>query len=215
MPIRVAVFEDNKMIRDALQTIINGSPGYECTGAFADCKRLQQDIEWAKPDVVMMDIEIPGINGIEATQIITDKFPDIKVLIQTVFNDAERIFKAICAGASGYILKTDAPSRQLDALLEAYNGGAPMSPSIARQVLQFFTRKNVILVAPETSAEELSAREKEIVLLMMQGDNYKSIATKIFISYETVRTHVKNIYRKLHVASRAEAILKATQQGIV
>lgn len=214
MAIRIAVFEDNKMIRDALQAIINGTPGYECTGAFPDCSRLQSDIERAKPDVVMMDIEMPGMNGIEATQIITNTFPSIKVLIQTVFNDAERIFKAICAGASGYILKTDAPAKQLDALMEAYNGGAPMSPSIARQVFQFFTRKNVILVAPENNVEELSEREKEIVLLMMQGDNYKTIASKIFISYETVRTHVKHIYRKLHVASRAEAIMKATQQGI-
>lgn len=214
MAIRIAVFEDNKMIRDALQAIINGTPGYECTGAFPDCSRLQADIERAQPDVVMMDIEMPGMNGIEATQIITNTFPSIKVLIQTVFNDAERIFKAICAGASGYILKTDAPAQQLDALMEAYNGGAPMSPSIARQVFQFFTRKNVILVAPEKNVEELSEREKEIVLLMMQGDNYKTIAAKIFISYETVRTHVKHIYRKLHVASRAEAIMKATQQGI-
>ncbi len=213
MEIRVAIFEDNKLIRDALQTIINGTPGYTCTGAFPDCMHLRRDIELAEPDVVMMDIEMPGMTGIDATAQLTEEYPEIKVLIQTVFHDAERIFKAICAGASGYILKSDPPSRQLEALGEVYNGGAPMSPTIAKHVLQFFTRKNVILVAPDESSQALSEREKEILSLMLQGQNYKSIAAKTFISYETVRTHVKHIYRKLHVASRAEAIQKATQQG--
>lgn len=213
MEIKVAIFEDSQLIRDALQTIISGSPGFRCTGAFADCRHLKEDIARAQPDIILMDIEMPGMNGIEATAIVTAEFPEIKVLIQTVFNDAEKIFSAICAGASGYILKTDPPARQLDALLEAHNGGAPMSPAIARKVLQFFTRKNVILVAPDASAEELSEREKEVLSLMLDGRNYKAVAEALFISYETVRTHVKHIYRKLHVASRAEAVLKATQQG--
>lgn len=214
MDIKVAIFEDNKMLRDALQTIINGTPGYFCVGTFSDCNRLRRDIDATMPDVVMMDIELPGMNGIEATTMITENYADIKVLIQTVFNDSERIFKAICAGASGYILKSDSPAKQLDALREVYNGGAPMSPTIAKQVLQFFKRKNVILVAPDDTAQPLSDREGEILSLMLLGHNYKTIATRIFISYETVRSHVKHIYRKLHVASRAEAIMKATQQGM-
>ena len=214
MDIKVAIFEDNKLLRDALQTIINSTPGFRCVGTFADCNRLRMDIDSSSPNVVMMDIEMPGVNGIDATLMITDNYSDIKVLIQTVFNDSERIFKAICAGASGYILKSDPPEKQLDALREVYNGGAPMSPTIAKQVLQFFTRKNVILVAPDQTMPALSEREREVLSLMLQGHNYKSIATRIFISYETVRSHVKQIYRKLHVASRAEAIMKATQQGL-
>lgn len=214
MEIKVAIFEDNKLLRDALQTIINGTPGFFCVGTFPDCNRLRIDIESTMPDVVMMDIELPGMNGIDATILITDNYPTIKVLIQTVFNDSERIFRAICAGASGYILKSDPPAKQLEALLEVYNGGAPMSPTIAKKVLLFFTRKNVILVAPDETVQTLSERESEILSLMLQGHNYKAIASQIFISYETVRSHVKHIYKKLHVASRAEAVLKATQQGL-
>lgn len=214
MDIRVAIFEDNKLLRGALQTIINGTQGFSCVGTFPDCNRLQSDIDSTSPHVVMMDIEMLGMNGIDATAMITNEYPDIKVLIQTVFNDSERIFKAICAGASGYILKSDPPAKQLEALKEVYNGGAPMSPTIAKQVLQFFTRKNVILVAPDDTTQALSEREREILSLMLQGHNYKTIATQVFISYETVRSHVKHIYKKLHVASRAEAIMKATQQGL-
>ncbi len=215
MNIRVAVFEDNTLVREGLQAILNGSPGYNCTGTYPDAGSIELKIRSANPDVVMMDIEMPGINGIEATKEITEKFPEVKVLIQTVFNDSEKIFKALCAGASGYILKNDPPVTQLQAVTEVYNGGAPMSPSVAKNVLRFFSGKNVILVEPTNTDFQLSEREKEILQLMVQGNDFKNIAAKAFISYETVRTHVKKIYRKLHVASRSEAILKASQQGIV
>ncbi|GAB3920788.1 response regulator transcription factor [Mucilaginibacter myungsuensis] len=215
MEIKVAIFEDNKLIREALQTIINGTPGFICTGTFANVNQVEADILFCRPDVVLMDIEMPGRNGIEATQIITDNFPDVKVLIQTVFNDNDKIFKALCAGASGYILKADSPLKLLQALEEVHKGGASMSSAIAQKVLQFFVRKNVILVQPEETDFALSAREKEILSLMMEGYNYRDLADKAFISYETVRTHIKRIYKKLHVASRSEAIMKAKQQGFV
>ena len=214
MEIKCAIFEDNKLVRDALQAILNGTPGYTCCGAFADGNRWLQDIKKSNPDVVLMDIEMPGLNGIEISQQLHQVFPDLKILIQTVFNDSEKIFSALCAGASGYILKNDSPVKYLEAVNEVYNGGAPMNSIVAKKVLGFFGNKNIILVTPEANDYQLSQREKEILQLMGSGDNYKAIAGKAFISYETVRTHVKNIYKKLHVVCRSEAVLKAIQQGI-
>jgi DNA-binding NarL/FixJ family response regulator len=215
MNIRVAIFEDNTLVREGMQAILNGTPGYTCCGAYADANALEQKIRSCEPDVVMMDIEMPGISGIEATAILQEQFPGIRVLIQTVFNDSDKIFKALCAGASGYILKNETPAKQIEAIHEVFNGGAPMSPSIAKKIMQFFIQKNVILVSPDTIDFMLSEREREILSLMSHGHNYRTIADRAFISYETVRTHVKRIYKKLHVASRAEAILKAQQQGLV
>ena len=214
MEIRVTIFEDNKLVRDALEAILNGTPGYICCGVFPDGNNWERNIKSCKPDVVLMDIEMPGLNGIEVTQHINDTFPDIKILIQTVFNDSEKIFLAMCAGASGYILKNDPPHKYLEAINEVYSGGAPISPAVAKKMLGFFANKNVVLVAPGNTDYLLSEREKEILHLMVEGNNYKSIADKSFISYETVRTHVKHIYKKLHVASRSEAIQKAIQQGL-
>ena len=214
MDIRVAIFEDNKLVRDALQAILNGTAGFTCTGVFTDGNRWEQDIKRSQPDVVLMDIEMPGLNGIELTGLIVEAFPEVKILIQTVFNDSEKIFQALCAGASGYILKNDPPHKYLEAINEVYNGGAPISPAVAKRMLGFFANKNVILVSPGNTDFQLSEREKEILHLMVEGHHYKSIADKSFISYETVRTHVKHIYKKLHVASRSEAIRKAIQQGL-
>ena len=214
MDIRVTIFEDNKLVRDALQAILNGTPGFVCSGAFTDGNRWEMDINRSEPNVVLMDIEMPGLNGIEITRKICEKFPQIKILIQTVFNDSEKIFHALCAGASGYILKNDPPHKLIDAISEANSGGAPMSSAVARKVLEFFTHQNVILVSPGDEDYHLSEREKEILRLMVEAYNYKAIAEKTFISYETVRTHVKNIYKKLHVTSRSEAVTKAIQKRL-
>jgi DNA-binding NarL/FixJ family response regulator len=214
MEIRVAIFEDNKLVRDALQAILNGTPGFTCTGVFADGNRWQPDIKRSEPDVVLMDIEMPGMNGIEVTKQIAEQFPHIKILIQTVFNDSEKIFQALCAGASGYILKNDPPHKYLEAIQEVFNGGAAVTPSVAKKLLGFFGNKNVILVSPSATDYLLSEREKEILRLMVEGNNLIAIAEKTFISHETVRTHVKHIYKKLHVSTRTEAIMKAIQQGL-
>lgn len=214
MDIRVTIFEDNKLVRDALHAILNGTPGFICSGAFADGNRWEADLNRSEPDVVLMDIEMPGLNGIEITKKISERFPQIRILMQTVFNDSEKIFHALCAGASGYILKNDPPHKLIDAISEAYSGGAPMSAAIAKKVLEFFTHQNIILVSPGDEDYHLSEREKEILGLMVEAHNYKAIAEKTFISYETVRTHVKNIYKKLHVTSRSEAVMKAIQKGL-
>ena len=214
MDIRVALFEDNKLVRDALQAILNGTPGFTCCGVWADGNNWESDINRSQPDVVLMDIGMPGLNGIEITKKICDRFPHIKILIQTVFNDSEKIFLALCSGASGYILKNDPPHKFIEAINEVYSGGAPISSAVAKKVLGFFANQNIILVSPGNEDYHLSDREKEILHLMREGYNYKSISEKIFISYETVRTHVKNIYKKLHVTSRNEAVMKAIQQGL-
>ena len=129
MEIRTAIFEDNKLIRDALQTLLDGTQGYHCSGVFADGNNWERNIRYSEPDVVLMDIEMPGINGIEVTRMIHEKFPGIRILIQTVFKDEDKIFRSICAGASGYMLKSDSLTKQVDAIYEVYNGWAPMSPS--------------------------------------------------------------------------------------
>lgn len=214
MDIRVAIFEDNKLVRDALQAILNGTEGYTCTGAFADGSRWMQDVKRSEPDVILMDIEMPGLNGIELSSLVLNLFPSIKILIQTVFNDTDKIFKALCAGASGYILKNDPPHKYIEAITQVYNGGSPMSPVVAKKVLGFFSNKNIILISPDNNDYQLSSREKDILRMMVEGENYKAIADKAYISYETVRTHVKHIYKKLHVACRSEAVMKAVQQSI-
>ena len=215
MTIRVAIFEDNKLVRDSFEAILNGTDGFICTGSFSSCNNLKYDIERSKPDVVLMDIEMNGMNGIDATKTLRTNYPPIKILIQTVFEDDEKVFAAICAGASGYILKKTSPAKLIDAIEEVYSGGAPMSPGIASKVLYLFQK---FAPAPQDISEEspnLSKREKEILLLMMEGDNYHTIAQKCFLSYDTVRTHVRSIYKKLHVASVNQAIVKAFRQRLI
>lgn len=214
MEIRVAIFEDNKLMRNGFEAICNGTPGISCCGVFADCSDLDYKIKRNNPHVVLMDIEMPGMDGIEATRQIIRQWPEIKILIQTVFEDDDKIFDAICAGASGYILKSTSPARLIEAIHEVYSGGSPMSPYIANRVLKLFQQ-----FAPPTPSDSekyvLSAREKEVLSLMVEGHNFHIIAEKSFISYETVRTHVKRIYKKLHVASASEAVVKAIRQRLV
>lgn len=214
--IRVAVFEDNKLIRDAYEAILSGDSGFICVGVFPDCTNLQQKINRSKPDVVLMDIEMLGINGIEATRQIAAEFPEIRILIQTVFEDDDKIFAAICAGACGYILKSNGLTRLLEAVAEAYHGGSPMSASVASKMLKLFQKFGQHLSQSDNEEPiELSSREKEILQQMTQGKSLRTIAAASFISYETVRTHVKKIYKKLYVASASEAVAKAIRQKLV
>ena len=212
--IRVAIFEDNKLMRNGYEAICNGTSGLTCCGAFPDANDLDYKIKRTSPDVILMDIEMPGADGIISTRHIVKNFSEIKILIQTVFDDDDKIFSAICAGASGYILKSTTPARLVEAIQEVYDGGSPMTPSIASRVLKLFQQ----YAPPFHDQEEkytLSSREKEILSLMVDGLSLPAIAEKSFISYETVRTHVKRIYKKLHVASASEAVVKALRERLV
>ena len=207
MNIKVSLFEDNPLLRDSLFQLINGSEGFTCTGAFPDCSTLIRKVETAQPDVILMDIDLPGMNGIDAVKLINQKFPAIHIIMQTVFNDNEKIFQSIIAGASGYLLKNTAPARILEAIQEAAGGGAPMTPSIAYKTLELFRNKKHSLPVEENA--QLNERQKEILECVFNGMSYKMIAEKLFISVDTVRYHIRNIYDILRVHSRDELISKA------
>lgn len=210
--IRVAIFEDNPIMMDAYSAILNGSPGFVCTGKFTSCNNWKHDIERSKPDVVLMDIEMSGLNGIEATKQIKGD-SGCRVLIQTVFEDDARIFEAICAGASGYILKNTSPVKLLEAVADVFNGGAAFSPTVAAKISLLFQK----YVSPSVVIHDyqLTSREKEILQLLTEGVPMPRIAERVFLSYHTVRDHIKNIYQKLHVASATQAVSKAIRENLV
>lgn len=211
MNIRVILFDDNTSLREGLFQLINGSPGLECVGAFANCNNIIKNMEDTNPDVVLMDIEMPGINGIEAVKLLKEKFPDIKILMETIFEDNDKIFQSICSGAEGYILKNTPPALILESIKEIHSGGAPMTPIIANKVLKMFKQN------PSGQANEdfdLTTREKEILKCLVEGMSYKLIADTCFISIDTVGGHIKNIYKKLQVHSKSEAVIKAIRKNI-
>ncbi|MEP7169086.1 MAG: response regulator transcription factor [Bacteroidota bacterium] len=210
--IKVAVFDDNKPRRELLQLLLNSTTGMECTGAFEDCRNVVKNIMENIPDVVLMDIDMPHVNGIEGLQLIKKQFPQVKILMQTIFEDDDKIFAAICAGADGYILKKTPPAKLIDAINEVVSGGAPMTHTVARQVLQLFNNRNKKSASIDFN---LTEREHEILSMLVQGLSYKMIADKCSVSYSTVNSHISHIYEKLHVKSGTEAVAKAIEQKIV
>ena len=210
--IKVVIFEDNSNLRRGLATLINGSIGFECAGSFGNCDNLIKHISDTRPDVILMDIEMPGIDGIEAVKLLKPQFPEIKILMETIFEDDEKVFHSICSGAEGYILKNTPPAQILEAIREIYEGGAPMTPSIASKVLAMFKFGGMI---SKGEKYDLTDREMEVLKLLVDGMSYKLIAEKCFVSIDTVSSHVKNIYKKLHVHSKSEAVAKAIKKNIV
>lgn len=200
--IRVVVIEDLPNYRSALQVLLNGSEGFECAGAYENAEIAIKEISMMQPDIALVDINLPGMNGINLISVIRNKFPDILCMICTAYDEDEKVFNALEAGAHGYILKSTSPAKILEAIIDLKNGGSPMSNEIARKVVMAFNKKS------NPQLDQLSAREKEILELLVRGLLYKEIAASVGISIETVKRHCFNIYQKLHVSNRSEAIGK-------
>lgn len=210
--IRVIGFDDNKDLREMFSMLVNAQPDMVCVAVHPDLSQLMRDIDAAQPDVIVMDIQMPGMNGIDGVRAIKTRHPAAHVLMQTVFDDDDKVFDAICAGASGYILKTAPVEEITKAIRAVHNGGAPMTPAIAMKVLSRF-RANETVTATENFG--LSDREKEVLTLLVKGRSYKMIADELAISYHTVDSHIRKIYEKLHVHSSAEAVSKAVSKRLV
>ena len=215
MALRITIFDDNKNIRDSITMLLQTNPDLIVSGSYCHVLDCIEDIKESKPDIVLMDIEMPGMSGIEAVKKIKKEFPQVQILMQTVFEDDDRVFDSICAGASGYLLKNFLNTKLVDAIQELQFGGSPMSPSIARKVLNKMQAVSTV-IKPEAAPDyHLTAREKEVLTCLVNGLSYKMIGAELNISYETVRSHVKKIYEKLHVASLTEVVAKAINQRIV
>jgi DNA-binding NarL/FixJ family response regulator len=211
--IHVAIVEDNNTIREGLSSLINNTEGFSCVGTYGDCESFLVELEFNEIDVVLMDIGLPGMNGIEGVKRAKKINPDVNILMLTIYEENEVVFEALCAGACGYLVKKTPPSKLIDAIKDIYAGGSPMSSSIARKVITTFQtnrRDNT-----EESQFELSNREKEVLNQLAIGSNYNEIAGNLFISVDTVRHHIRNIYKKLHVHSQSEAVAKAIRKGLI
>lgn len=210
--IKVLLYEDNPQLREGLTMLIDGSEGFSILASYKNCDNVRDEVEAWKPDVILMDIDMPGTNGIEGLKLIRSTSNDVKVLMLTVFDDNKNVFEAIRNGANGYILKKTPPSKLLEYIQEAASGGAPMTASIATQVLKMFSQINV---DKQNEDYNLSDREKQVLQLLVDGYSYKMIAAEMYIAIDTVRSHIKKIYEKLHVNSKSEAVAKAFKDNIV
>ena len=207
--IRVAIVDDDADIRSGLRWMIDHSEGFVCTGVFSSCADAMGAIGDDLPDVVLMDIGMPGKSGIECVRILTEAHPGVQVVMQTVYSDDEKIFESLRAGAVGYILKKTPSIQVLQAISDAFAGGAPMTGEIARRVLAWFQKPK-----QHDDMSALSGREVEVIEALVEGHSYKAIAEKLFVSVHTVRFHLHNIYEKLHVSSRAEAVAKVMKHKL-
>ena len=209
--IEILIYEDNNDMRNGLAELVNRTPEFKLSGAFADCLAVEYQVKKLQPDVILMDIDMPGISGIEAVQLIRHFDIDVHILMLTVFDTNEKIFDALCAGASGYLLKKTLPSKIVEAINDVYTGGTPMTPEIAKKVLGHFSNQPL----KSKKLYNLTEREKDILFNLTQGKSYKMIATQLQISIDTVRFYIKQIYLKLQVNSAPEAVSKALRENIV
>lgn len=206
MAAKILLFEDNTGLRNSMKVLLDGMEGYTVAGDFESCEQVTEVTMALQPDIVIMDIDMPCVNGIEGLRIIKEIRPETAIIMHTVFEDDEKLYDSLCAGANGYLLKNSSFVRLLEALDEVQAGGAPMSPSIARKVLESFHRGN---------RYGLSPREKEVLKYLVKGYSYKMIAATLFVSLTTIQSHIRNIYTKLHVNCGREAVVIALRDKII
>ncbi len=206
----LVIYEDNPRLRESLELLLGTGTGFTIAGAFSDCTMVLAQMEALMPELVIMDIDMPGMSGMEGVRLIKTAFPDIKVVMYTVFDDDNRIFECICNGADGYLLKNISPLKLIQSLEDLASGGVPMSPFVAQKVFQYFRSAKEV-----SESFNLTSRETEMLELLVRGNSYKMIADKASISIDTVKKHLQNIYHKLHVNCGTEAVAKALQHKIV
>jgi DNA-binding NarL/FixJ family response regulator len=209
--IKTIIVEDQRDLREGLQTLMNFSPGFKCLGAFRTMEEALARVKYDLPDVILSDIGLPGMSGIEGIRILKEKYPELVILVLTVYDDNEKIFDALCAGASGYLLKHTEPSQLISSVKEAVSGGAPMSPEVASKVIKLFREVR----PPERVEYDLTPHELRLLKLLVDGYNYVTAAEELNISYNTIKFHVRNIYDKLQVHSKSEAVAIAMRDGLI
>ncbi len=209
--VRVTLIEDVREVRESLTLLINGTPGFACAHSYRSMEDALTGIDGSTVDVILTDIGLPGMGGVESTRVLRERFPAVPVLALTVYDDDDNVFNAICAGASGYLLKNTPPARLLESLREVADGGAPMSPEVARRVLGLFRRFR----PPERNPVNLTPQELTLLKLMVEGHHYKTAATEMRISINTVSFHLRHIYEKLEVHSKTEAVARALREGLI
>ncbi|HRB30531.1 MAG TPA: response regulator transcription factor [Ferruginibacter sp.] len=210
MKVKTVIYEDNDQLRDSLELLLSDSSGFEVAGTFNNCMNCIKQMDSLLPQLVIMDIDMPGMSGLEGVKQIKTLYPGIRIIVYTVFDDDQRIFDCICNGADGYLLKTISPLKLVESLKEVMDGGTPMSPFVAKKVFQYFRDKTTI-----NADFQLSRREIELLEYLVKGYSYKMIAASCFISLDTVKKHLQNIYRKLHVCCGTEAVAMALKHKIV
>ena len=212
MAIKISIYDDNISLLESLEYLIKGTDGFELCHASANVSRIIEDCNCLCPDVILMDIDMPVMSGIEATMLVKNAFPEINVMILTVFEDKDKIFDALCAGATGYLLKKSSSVQIIGAIEDLHRGGSPMSSGIARKVMEYFAKPTG---SDKQNNYQLTSREREILQRLLVGDSYKMIANTCFISIGTVYSHINSIYKKLQVNSKSEAVIKALKEKLV
>jgi DNA-binding NarL/FixJ family response regulator len=210
-PIRVAIIEDDRATREGLATLINGTPGYRCQATFRSVEDALRSIGGDAPNVLLLDIDLPGMSGTDGVKLLKEKWTSAEILMLTVYAEEDKVFESICNGACGYLLKETPPARLLEAISEARRGGSPMSPEIARKVVTLFQKTG----PPEKLDKQLTPQELRLLKLLVEGYSYQGAADRLNISVNTVRDHIRSIYDKLHVHSKSEAVVKALRSRII